>query len=117
MAWCPKYRKEVLTGAVADDLKRIIREIAQERDVEIVQMVVRPDSVELLVDVSPLYGIGEFVRHVKWRSSSYLRSTYAHLRSLLPTLWTQSYFVATISTADANAVTTYIENQPRRSRK
>jgi REP element-mobilizing transposase RayT len=32
-------------------------------------------------------------------------------------LWTNSYFVATISAVDADAVTSYIENQPRRSRK
>jgi len=115
IVWCPKYRKPVLTDAVAQDLERIIRELAEEKGVDIMQLMMRPDSIEVLADIPPRYGVGEFVKNAKGRSSRFLRSNYDHLRRLLPTLWTHSYFVATITTVDASAVSRYIENQPRRS--
>jgi putative transposase len=40
-----------------------------------------------------------------------LRSEFPHLRSRLPTLWTNSYFVATVGGATLEVVKRYVENQ------
>jgi putative transposase len=108
---CPKYRRKVITGAVDDRLKQIIRDVCAERDAPIVELETMPDHVHLLVVCDPQYGIHRLVKQVKGRSSWLLRQEFPHLRRRLPTLWTNSYFVATAGGATLEAVKRYVENQ------
>ncbi len=113
VVWCPKYRRGVLTGPVETRLKEIIRAVAAELRVAIVEMEVMPDHVHLLMDVDPSFGIHRVVKRMKGRSSHDLRSEFPNLKSRLPTLWTNSYFVATTGGAPLAAIKRYIENQKR----
>ena len=72
-----------------------------------------PEHVHLLVGVDPQYGIHRLVRAIKGRSSRLLRQEYPWLRSRLPTLWTNSYFVSTVGGAPLEVITQYVENQKR----
>lgn len=111
VVWCPKYRRSVLHRPVGDRLKQIIREVADERGAEIVELEVLPDHVHLLVEVDPQYGIHRLVKQMKGRSSRYLRAEFPSLKSRIPTLWTNSYFVATVGGATLETVKRYVENQ------
>ena len=70
-----------------------------------------PDHVHLLVDCDPQYGINRLVRLIKGRTSRYLRSEFPSLKRRLPTLWTNSYFVATVGGAPLSIVKQYVQNQ------
>ncbi len=72
-----------------------------------------PDHVHLLVEVDPQFGIHKFVKLAKGRSSRILREQFPWLRSRLPTLWTNSYFVSTVGGSPLAIVKQYIENQKR----
>jgi putative transposase len=109
--WCPKYRRSVLTDGVDRKLKRILEEVAKEHDAEIIEMEIMPDHVHLLVEVDPQYGIHRLVKLMKGRSSRILRNEFGWLRSRLPTLWTNSYFVSTVGGAPLAVIKQYIENQ------
>jgi putative transposase len=74
-------------------------------------MAVLPDQVQLLVEVDPQFGIHRLVKQIKGHSSQLLRNEFPALRRRLPTLWTNSYFVATIDGALLAIVKQYIENQ------
>ena len=60
------------------------------------ELEVMPDHVHLLVHCDPQFGIHRLVKLLKGRSSRLLRQEYPSLRSRLPTLWTNSYFCATV---------------------
>ena len=111
VVWCPKYRRPVLVNGVDGRLKDIIRETCAEIHAELIEMEVMPDHVHLLVEVDPQYGIHRAVRLIKGRSSRLLRGEYPWLKSRLPTLWTNSYFVSTVGGAPLKTVKQYIENQ------
>lgn len=111
VVWCPKYRRPVLVKGVDQRLKAILREVATERHAEIIEMEIMPDHVHLLIEVDPQFGIHRLVRHMKGRSSHHLRREFPWLRSRLPTLWTNSYFVATVGGAPLSIIKQYIENQ------
>ena len=111
VVWCPKYRRKVLVNGVDTRLKAILSEVAAERQAEIIELEVMPDHVHLLVEVDPQFGIHRLVRTMKGRSSHHLRREFAWLRSRLPTLWTNSYFVATVGGAPLSVIQQYIENQ------
>ncbi|BCL13069.1 IS200/IS605 family transposase [Micromonospora sagamiensis] len=111
VVWCPKYRRKVIDGEVDDRLKEIIREVCAERNAPIEAIETMADQVHLRVVVDPQYGIHRLVKQIKGRSSRLLRQEFPHLKSRMPTLWTNSYFVATTGGATQEAVNRYVENQ------
>jgi putative transposase len=111
VVWCPKYRKPVLRDGVDARLKEILRQVAEERRAEILELEVMPDHVHLLVEVDPQFGIHRLIRLMKGYSSRVLRQEFLWLRSRLPTLWTNSYFVATVGGAPLAIIKQYIEQQ------
>ncbi len=113
VVWCPKFRRPVLTEEVEPRLKTILRGVAAEKEAEILELEIMPDHVHLLVEVDPQYGIHRLVKHMKGLSSRLLRQEFPKLKSRLPTLWTNSYFVSTVGGAPLSLVKQYIENQKR----
>lgn len=111
VVWCSKYRRKVLIDGVDERLKTIIRGVCEEIHAEIIEMEVMPDHVHLLIEVDPQYGIHRAVKLIKGRSSRLLRQEYSWLKSRLPTLWTNSYFVSTVGGASLQIIKQYIENQ------
>jgi putative transposase len=111
VVWCPKYRRKVLVNSVDMRLKEIIHQTAQEFRAIVIELEVMPDHVHLLCEVDPQFGIHRLVRNLKGRSSRLLRQEFPWLRSRLPTLWTNSYFVATVGGAPLVVIKQYIENQ------
>lgn len=113
VVWCSKYRRPVLTSDVEARLATIIREVCAERDAPITKLETLPDHVNVLVTIDPQYGVHRLVKEIKARSSRLLRREFPALRSRLPTLWTNNYFVATVGDAPLESVKQYIEDQPR----
>jgi putative transposase len=113
VVWCPKYRRPVLVNGVDARLKVIIAEVVAETESESIETEVMPDHVHLLVEVDPQFGIHKLVKAIKGRSSRLLRSEFPRLKSRLPTLWTNSYFVSTVGGSPLAVVKQYIENQKR----
>ncbi|AFZ06966.1 transposase IS200-family protein [Oscillatoria nigro-viridis PCC 7112] len=111
IVWCPKYRRKVLVEGVDTRLKEILLEVATEFNSELIEMEVMSDHVHLLIECDPQFGIAKLIRYMKGRSSRYLRQEFPWLKSRLPTLWTNSYFIATVGGAPISVIKQYIENQ------
>ncbi len=114
VVWCPKYRRGVLTGDVEMRLKELIREAVANKGAWLIEMETMPDRVQLLVEVDPQLGIHRLVKAVKGHTSRLLRNEFPSLRSRLPTLWTNSYFVATVGGASLEVVKQYVAEQKNR---
>jgi putative transposase len=113
VVWRPKYRRRVLLEGIDERLRVILREVAVETRSEILEMEVMPDHVHMLVEVDPQFGIHSLIKRMKGRSSRLLRQEFPKLKSRLPTLWTNSYFVSTLGGAPPAMVKQYIESQKR----
>ena len=111
VVWCPKYRRKVLVERVAERLKQIIVDVCQEHQAEVLSLEIMPDHVHVLVEVDPQFGIHRLVRLIKGRSSRLLRQEFLSLKTRMPTLWTNSYFVSTVGGAPLSVMKQYIENQ------
>ena len=109
--WCPKYRRKVLIHGVDVRLKEIILAVCDEHQAELIELEVMPEHVHLLVECDPQFGIAKLIRYIKGRSSRLLRSEFPWLKSRLPTLWTNSYFVSTVGGAPLATIKKYIEEQ------
>ncbi|MGH8981154.1 MAG: IS200/IS605 family transposase [Acidimicrobiales bacterium] len=117
VVWCPKYRRPVIVdgehGGVDSRLKSIVAEVCDELGAELVELETMPDHVHLVVTVDPQFGIHRLVKRIKGRSSRLLRQEFPSLRSRLPTLWTNSYFVSTVGSAPLETIKQYVADQRR----
>lgn len=127
VVWCTKYRRKVITSnddrlennplvkdnsvPVDERLKEILFEIADEFNFSIDELEVMPDHVHLLISCDPQFGISKVVKLLKGRSSFLLRNEFSSIKSRLPSLWTNSYFVATTGGASLDVIKKYIEDQ------
>jgi putative transposase len=111
VVWTPKYRRSVLEGKIAFRLRHILYEGCQRFRAEISALEIVPDHVHILVEVDPQLGIHRLVRYLKGVSSHNLRKEFPALKSRLPTLWTNSYFVSTVGGAPLAVIKQYVENQ------
>ncbi len=109
--WCSKYRRKVLVDEVGQRLKELIVGVASELRVDIIEMEIMPDHVHLLLEVDPQFGIHRAVKNIKGKTSRILRAEFISLRTRLPSLWTNSYFVATVGGAPLEVIKQYIESQ------
>jgi putative transposase len=114
IVFCPKYRRKVLVDSVETRLKALLLEKAREIKTEIVEMEIMPDHVHLLIKCDPQYGIHKVVKQLKGYTSRILRDEFKRLKSRLPSLWTNSYFVATVGTVQLDVIKKYIEEQKSR---
>ena len=110
----PKYRKSMLVSGVDDRFKAILFELANEKGWQIQSLEVMPDHVHVLIAAEPKWSPSEIMKFVKGRSSFLLRKEYPQLKEIVKkSLWTTSFFVCSVGTADEEVVMKYIENQTK----
>ncbi len=114
VVWCPKYRRKVIGGRMEVGLREIIAEVIIEKGAWLIEMETMADHVHLLVEVDPQFGVHRLVKAIKGRSSRVLREEFAWLKSRLPSLWANSYFVATVGGAPLSVIKRYVESQKDR---
>ncbi|WP_033319620.1 IS200/IS605 family transposase [Streptomyces yerevanensis] len=117
VVWCPKYRRPVLGGRVAERLEELVRQKAEERGWEIIALEVMPAHVHLLVKHDPKSSASYVANQFKGFTSRVLRSEFPHLKSRMPTLWSSSYFAASVGSVSAATVEKYINTQGERPGK
>jgi putative transposase len=103
----------LVINGVDDRLKEIIYQSATEQRVEVIELEVMPDHVHLLCEIDPQYGVHKFIKLIKGRSSRLFRQEFKTLKTRIPTLWINSYFIATVGGAPLAVIKQYIENQKK----
>lgn len=111
VVWCTKYRRKVLVNDSVARLNEIINQVCIEKNAELIAVEVMEDHVHVLVQIDPQFGIHRLIKMIKGRSSRFLRKEFIWLRTRLPTLWTNSYFVSTVGGAPLSIIKQYIEQQ------
>lgn len=111
IVWCPKYRRPVLHAPHDARLEALIREVAAEHGWAVEALRVAPDVVDISIGTDPTYAVAEVVNRLKARTSRVMREEFPTLRSRLPTLWSRSYFAASLGSASDNAIAEYISAQ------
>ena len=113
IAWCTKYKLDLLKDGADDCLKEIIYQVAQEFDAVIEELEVMDDHVHMILSCYP-HITHKIVRIMKGRSSRVLREEFSFINSRTPSLWTRRYFIATTGDDQLSIIKQYIENQELR---
>jgi len=109
--WCPKYRKQILTGDVARATSDIIDMICVKNNWPIITKEVQSDHIHLFLTIPPAIAVASAVKILKGTSALKLFVQFPELKKQLwgGHLWAPSYYVGTAGNVSAETIQRYIE--------
>lgn len=110
LIWCPKRRRKILTGKVAEECEKIIRAKAEEKGWEILELALQPDHVHIFVRVFPAISAAQVIKDLKGKTAHALCKKFPEL-SKVPSVWTRSYFASTAGNVSSETIEKYIKGQ------
>ena len=113
VVWIPKYRKKVLNDEVAIRARDILRQIAIEHEIEIINGKVSGDHVHMFISYRPTQNISKIMQWLKGISSRLLLSEFPHLKkkSWDRHLWARGYLAVSSGNITDKMIQQYIEVQ------
>lgn len=110
-----KYRKQLLQGSIADDVKQKILDIANTRGYEIVAMETDKDHIHFLLSYDATDRVCDIVKIVKQETTYYLWQKYNSILSKQywkkKIFWSDGYFACSIGEVSSATIQKYIESQ------
>ena len=110
-----KYRKKLLKGAIADDVKQKIFDIANTRGYEIIAMETDKDHMHFLISYDTTDRVCDIVKIVKQETTYYLWQKYGSFLSKQywkkRIFWSNGYFACSIGEVSSATIQKYIESQ------
>lgn len=118
IVFIPKCRRKVLYGKIRQELRLILRELALQRESEILEGHLCEDHVHMLIRIPPKYSVSQVVGYIKGKSAIRVACDFmGRGRSYKGYhLWARGYFVSTVG-ADEKVIRSYIRNQERNDQK
>jgi putative transposase len=114
LVFVTKYRREVFTQAILDELRVVFASVCADFEAELVEFDGEDDHVHLLVNYPPKVAISNLVNSLKGVSSRMIRrKNYPSIRKKLwgGALWSPSYFAGSCGGASIEVIRQYIEQQ------
>jgi putative transposase len=109
-----KYRREVFTKEILDDLRPMFASVCADFEAELVEFDGEDDHVQLLVNYPPKVSVSNLVNSLKGVSSRMIRKkNYPSIRKKLwgGALWSPSCFAGSWGGAPIAVIRQYIEQQ------
>ena len=114
LVFVTKYRRDVFTKAILNDLQKIFASVCADFDAELVEFDGEDDHVHLLVNYPPKVAISKLVNSLKGISSLLIRKkNHPSIKKKLwkGALWSPSYFAGSCGGAPIEIIRQYIEQQ------
>jgi putative transposase len=117
--WCPKYRHDVLTGLVAEEMGTMLDAICAERGWPMISKEIQPDHVHLFVSIPPALAVADAVKILKGTTARKLLQRFPLLKKRLwgGHLWSPSYYVGTAGNVSAETIRRYIERSEHATKR
>ena len=93
--WSPKYRRVALSGNIGKYVARLIYEVAERYDFEIVELAVMPDHVHMFVSATPNDSPAKLIQKVKSITAREIFLKFPGIKRMLwgGAFWERGYFV------------------------
>ena len=112
VVFAPKYRRLEIYGAIKADIGKILRQLCQQKGVEIIEAEACPDHIHMLISIPPKYSVAQIMGYLKGKSSLMIFDRHANLRYKYGNrhFWARGYYVDTVG-RNKKQVQEYIRNQ------
>lgn len=112
VVFAPKYRRMVIYGQIKKDIGQILRQLCEQKGIEIIEAEACPDHIHMLISFSPKYSISYVMGYLKGKSSLMIFDRHANLKYKYGNrhFWARGYFVDTVG-KNKKKIQGYIRNQ------
>ena len=112
IVWIPKYRKKKLFKELRQELGQVLRELAQQKESEIIEGHLLPDHVHILISIPPKYSVAQIVGYLKGKSAIHIARTSGGRKQNFTGqhFWARGYYVSTVGRAE-ETIRAYIKQQ------
>lgn len=80
IVFAPKYRRQEVYGRQKADIGKILRQLCEMKDVEIMEAEAGSAHIHMLVSISPNLSVTAFVENLKGKSSLMIFDRHANLK-------------------------------------
>ena len=78
VVFAPKYRRMVIYGQIKKDIGQILRQLCEQKGIEIIEAEACPDHIHMLISFSPKYSISYVMGYLKGKSSLMIFDRHAN---------------------------------------
>ena len=112
VVFAPKYRRMVVYGQIKKDIGQILRQLCEQKGIEMIEAEACPDHIHMLISFSPKYSIGYVMGYLKGKSSLMIFDRHANLKYKYGrrVFWAKGYYVNTVGGNEAK-IRKYIQEQ------
>jgi putative transposase len=118
IVWIPKYRRKTLYGQLRKYLGQIFKDLAQNRESEVLEGHMMPDHVHMLISIPPKYSVAQVIGYIKGKSAIHIARNYlGHRKNFTgEQFWARGYHVSTVG-RDEEVIREYIKAQEAEDRR
>ena len=112
IVFAPKYRRQAIYGKVREDIGKILRQLCELKNVELIEGELCRDHVHLQVSIPPSLSVSQFVGYLKGKSSLMIFDRHANLKYKYGNrhFWCRGYYVDTVG-RNKEKIAEHIRNQ------
>ncbi len=112
LVFIPKYRKKVLYGKIRKFLGPVFRELARQRECEIIEGHMVQDHVHMLIKIPPKHSVSSVVGYIKGKSAIAVARQFGGKQKNFSgeRFWARGYAVSTVGFEEVK-IKEYIRNQ------
>ena len=118
VVWIPKYRRKSLYGQLRKYLGEIFKDLARNRESEVLEGHMMPDHVHMLISIPPKYSVAQVVGYIKGKRAIQIARNFLGRRRNFTgeQFWARGYHVSTVGRDEAT-VREYIKAQEAEDRR
>ena len=112
IVFAPKYRRKVFYGEKKVAIGKILRQLCQQKGIEIIEAELCPDHIHMLISIPPKYSVSQIMGYLKGKSSLMIFDRHANLKYKYGNrhFWARGYYVDTVG-RNKKQIQEYIRNQ------
>ena len=112
VVFAPKYRRQIIYGKIKEDIGKILRQLCDQKGIEIIEAELCPDHVHMLISIPPKYSVSQVMGYLKGKSSLMIFDRHANMKYRYGNrhFWCRGYYVDTVG-RNKKAIAEYIRNQ------
>ena len=118
IVFVPKYRKRVIFGSLRRGIGKILRDLCEQHEVELLEGHAQPDPVHLCLSIPPKYSVANTVGFLKGKSAIKIHRQYMGKDRNFTGFhfWSRGYCVSTVG-LDEGMIRQYIRNQEEEEKR
>ena len=115
VVFAPKFRRQAIYGKIKTDIGKILRQLCEQKGVEIIEGHMMADHVHLLVSIPPRLAVSDFMGYLKGKSALMMFDKHANLKYKFGNrhFWSEGYYVSTVGLNEAT-IKKYIQEQDKK---